>query len=191
MSEFPGADIPLVTARLVLRRFRPDDAPALAAYRSDPAVARYQSWSAPVSLSEAAALVESCAAGAAARARWFQCALEATSSHVLIGDLGVRLHENRMQAEIGITVAAPHQGQGHGSEALLRVVDHLLEDRGLHKLSAECDARNAASAALLRRVGFVQEGRLRSHTLIKGERTDDLLFGLLARPRLFTDDRIS
>ncbi len=34
----------LRTERLVIRRFRADDAPAFAAYRSDPDVARYQSW---------------------------------------------------------------------------------------------------------------------------------------------------
>jgi len=38
------------TDRLVIRRFRPEDAPAFAAYRSDPDVARYQSWTPPLSL---------------------------------------------------------------------------------------------------------------------------------------------
>ena len=52
--------------------------------------------------------------------------------------------------------------------------------RGLHKVSAEVDARNGASARLLERVGFTREGLRRSHTWIKGEWTDDLLYGLLA-----------
>jgi RimJ/RimL family protein N-acetyltransferase len=47
-------------------------------------------------------------------------------------------------------------------------------------VSAECDARNTASARLLERAGFTCEGRLRSHTWIKNEWTDDLLYGLLA-----------
>ena len=37
----------LATERLVLRRFRPDDLDAFVAYRSDPGIARYQSWEAP------------------------------------------------------------------------------------------------------------------------------------------------
>ncbi len=45
------------SARLIVRRFRPGDAPALAAYRSDPDVARYQSWTPPVSADAAAELV--------------------------------------------------------------------------------------------------------------------------------------
>ena len=36
----------LRTDRLVIRRFRPEDIDAFAAYRSDPDVARYQSWEA-------------------------------------------------------------------------------------------------------------------------------------------------
>ena len=35
---------PLVTERLILRRSRPEDAEAISAYRSDPAVNRYQGW---------------------------------------------------------------------------------------------------------------------------------------------------
>jgi RimJ/RimL family protein N-acetyltransferase len=37
-----------VTEHLVLRPMASDDAPALAAYRSDPVQARYQSWETPL-----------------------------------------------------------------------------------------------------------------------------------------------
>src|SRR3990172_12657922 len=40
----------LSSQRLTVRRFRADDAEPFAAYRSDPAVARYQGWEAPYSL---------------------------------------------------------------------------------------------------------------------------------------------
>jgi RimJ/RimL family protein N-acetyltransferase len=52
--------------------------------------------------------------------------------------------------------------------------------QGLHKVTGECDARNTASAGLLERLGFTREGRLRQQTWIKGEWTDDLIYGLLA-----------
>ena len=60
------------------------------------------------------------------------------------------------------------------------MLDQLFRVRGLHKGSAECDARNAASARLLERVGFTREGCLRQQTFLKGEWTDDLIYGLLA-----------
>ncbi len=180
MGDRVATEVELNTRRLLLRRFRAADGPALACYRSDPAVARYQSWSAPVSAVQAADLVDAFAGGDPRRPGWFQYAVERTRDSVLIGDLGVRLHDNLRQAEVGVTIGAAHQGRGYATEALHRLLAHLFADRGLHKVSAECDARNTASAALLRRLGFHQEGHRPAHTWIKGEWTDDLLFGLFA-----------
>jgi aminoglycoside 6'-N-acetyltransferase len=170
----------LSTQRLVLRRFQASDAPVLAAYRSDPDVARFQSWSAPVSQEEAAALVRAYAGGDPRTPGWFQYAVELAAGHTLIGDVGVNLHDNRMQAEIGFTLAAGYQGHGYATEAVRRVMEHLFDDQGLHRVSAECDARNTSSARLLDRLGFQREGHRPANTWIKGEWTDDLLFGLLA-----------
>jgi RimJ/RimL family protein N-acetyltransferase len=174
----------LITAeRLVLRRFRAADAETLAAYRSDPEVARYQSWTAPVAVAAAREMVARMAAGDPARPGWFQYAVERAADHAMIGDIGVERHENGMQAEIGFTLARAYQGKGYAAEAVRALLDHLFAVDGLHKVSAECDARNAASARLLERVGFVREGLRRQHTWIKGEWTDDLLYGLLAADR--------
>lgn len=170
----------IATRRLTLRRFLAEDAVTLAAYRSDDRVARYQSWEPPVSLSEARQLVRVLGAGNPDEPGWFQYAVERTADHAHLGDVGVNLHENRMQAEIGFTVAAGHQGAGYATEAVLGVLGRLFAVQGLHRVSAECDARNVRSARLLERVGFSREGLRPSYTFIKGEWTDDLLFGLLA-----------
>ena len=58
-----SAPVLIATERLVLRRFRASDAVTLSAYRSDPAVARYQSWDAPYPLDRAEATVASLATG--------------------------------------------------------------------------------------------------------------------------------
>jgi RimJ/RimL family protein N-acetyltransferase len=61
------------------------------------------------------------------------------------------------------------------------VLGHLFR-RGLHRVCAECDARNTPSARLLERVGFDLEGRRPEFTLNinTGKWTDTLLYGLLA-----------
>jgi L-amino acid N-acyltransferase YncA len=51
--------------------------------------------------------------------------------------------------------------------------------RGKHRITASCDARNAASAGVLEKLGMRREGHLRKSTWAKGEWTDDLLYGLL------------
>ena len=148
----------LSTERLVLRRFRPDDVAAFASYRSDPEIARFQSWEVPVSLVAAAALVDEFVAADPPSPGWFQYAVELRSERLLIGDVGVNVHDNRTQAEIGFTVAAAYQGRGYAIEAVRRVLDHHFADKGLCRVSAECDARNLRSARLLERAGFRREG---------------------------------
>jgi RimJ/RimL family protein N-acetyltransferase len=122
----------LPTRRLVLRRFQADDAVRLAGYRSHPEVARYQSWDPPVSVGDAGALVRGFAAGDPLSPGWFQYAVELRSEPGLIGDVGVNLHDNGMQAEIGFTLASRYQGHGYAAEAVRSVVDFLLVGRGLN-----------------------------------------------------------
>ncbi|WP_328995298.1 GNAT family N-acetyltransferase [Kribbella sp. NBC_01245] len=171
----------ITTERLVIRRFRGEDAAAFAAYRSEPEVARYQGWDAPYPIEQARAAVEAFANGDPARPGWFQYAVDLRGE--LIGDIGIRLHDNLMQADLGFTLAPAYQGKGYAAEAVAALLDHLFTTQRLHRVSAECDARNAASARLLKRLGFQQEGLRPAYTWAKGEWTDDLLFGLLAEYR--------
>jgi RimJ/RimL family protein N-acetyltransferase len=170
----------LETERLVLRRFRADDAEPLATYRSDPRVSRYQSWASPVTSAEATQLVDDFAKGDPKAAGWFQYAIERKVECGLIGDVGVCRTDDGRQAEIGFTLAPEHQRHGYAGEAIRAIVHHLLVDDKLHRVTASCDARNLRSARLLQRVGFRREGHLVASTWSKGEWTDDLLFALLA-----------
>lgn len=170
----------LQTSRLVLRRLAPGDEPAFAAYRSDPEVARYQSWDAPYPLAEAERMVAEMSAADPRTLGWFQYAVERRDESGLIGDVGVCRSDEGRQAELGFTFAPAHQGRGYAREAVARIVEFLLVEEGLHRLTAGADGRNVRSARLLERVGFRREGHLLASTWIKGEWTDDLLFGLLA-----------
>ena len=173
----------LTTDRLVLRRLRAADAPVLSAYRSDEDTARYQSWEPPFTLARAEELIAQMAGADPDRPGWFQWAIELASERALIGDVGVGLHDNRQQADLGFTLAPGRRGRGYATEAVRAVLDRLFDVQGVRRVSAECDARNLASARLLERVGFTREGLRRAHTLAKGEWTDDLLFGLLREDR--------
>ncbi|MFF3431968.1 GNAT family N-acetyltransferase [Streptomyces sp. NPDC002602] len=169
------------TPRLLLRRFRPDDAPLLGAYRSDPDIARYQSWNSPLTPAQAAETVRGYAEAQPEDPGWFQYAIElqANPGH-LVGDLGVNLHEDRLQADIGFTLAPAHHGHGYATEAVHATVGHLAT-QGLHRFGAYCDTRNTASIRVLERTGFRLEGHGVENALIRGEWTDTYSFGLLAR----------
>jgi RimJ/RimL family protein N-acetyltransferase len=170
----------LRSERLRIRRFEPADAPSLAMYRSEPDVARFQSWGESFSLEAANDLIAAYAAGDASRPGWFQWAIERVDHPGIVGDIGVDLNRDGMQAVIGYTVAQAFQGRGYATEIIARLVEHLLVERGLHRLTAECDTRNAASVRLLERLGFRREGHMRSSTWINGEWCDDYVYALLA-----------
>ncbi|GGN43151.1 hypothetical protein GCM10012285_24220 [Streptomyces kronopolitis] len=93
----------------------------------------------------------------------------------------MNLHDNRLQADLGYTLAPALHGHGYATEAVRAILGHLFR-RGLHRVSAECDARNTRSARLLERTVFNLEGRRPEFTLNinTGEWADTLLYGLLA-----------
>ncbi|MFZ3475919.1 GNAT family N-acetyltransferase [Streptomyces sp. 4.24] len=167
------------TPRLLLRLFRPDDALALAAYRSDPAIARYQAWPSPLTAEEAAQTVRGYIEADPEQPGWFQYAIELKADRGLAGDLGVNLDENLLQAELGMTLAPALHGNGYAAEALDGILGHLF-GKGLHHVTAGCDPRNTAPVRVLERAGFTFEGRSTEPVLVRGEQVDTLRYRLLA-----------
>ncbi len=87
--------------------------------------------------------------------------------------------------EVGMCVDRDWRGRGVGS-ALIRAAISLAREQGLHKLSLEVFAHNAAAIALYQRAGFTEEGRrVRQYRRSSGELWDTIIMGLAlqARPR--------
>ena len=136
----------LRTARLLLRPLRADDAPALSAYRSDPEVARYQSWEAPFSRAQARSSDRRAGPGTARNARRMAPVGRSSGSMTagLVGDLGVRVFDDGRQAEVGFTIASAWQRQGYALEGVARILDSLFVTQGVRRVRADCDTRNLA-----------------------------------------------
>jgi ribosomal-protein-alanine N-acetyltransferase len=69
-------------------------------------------------------------------------------------------------------------GHGYAFEAM-RTVVAFAGGHGIRKLTARTHLGNRRSEALLKRLGFQEEGLLRGHILKDGERRDCRLYGLL------------
>lgn len=173
----------LAGAQVALRRFRASDLDVFTAYRSSPGVARFQSWDAPYPRHDAEELIrQMMASDPDTPGEWFQFAVVLRSTGELIGDCAARPDpDDPRQAEIGFTLAPAHQGRGHATDAARELLGYLFDQRGKHRVTASCDARNAGSARVLERLGLRREGHLRESSWFKGEWTDDLLYALLAR----------
>jgi RimJ/RimL family protein N-acetyltransferase len=166
--------------RLVIRRFAAGDAEALASYRSDAEVARYQDWESPYPVSEARKFIASLhhlAPGVPGT--WFQFAVSLAPSDTLIGDVALRTRADGRQVELGFTFASAHQGQGHATEAVRAVVQYAFGPLAMHRVCSRTDARNLRAQRLLERVGFRREGELRASVWFKGGWATDLLYAQL------------
>jgi RimJ/RimL family protein N-acetyltransferase len=170
------------TPRLLLRRFGRADLPAMVAYRSDPAVARYQSWTPDWSMADAEAFLQTDqATRIGASGTWTQIALVERATGALCGDLALHfIGAQPDTVELGVTLAPAHQGRGLAAEALQAVVAWLFAAHGTHRVLAHADARNAAVRRLLARVGLRQEAELREADWWKGEWTTLCIYAVLA-----------
>jgi RimJ/RimL family protein N-acetyltransferase len=172
----------LHTRRLVLRRFTAEDADSLTRYRSIPEVARFQGWDAPFALERAQAMVTSLVAHEPDEpGEWYQLAIALRDDPGrLVGDCGFRPRTDEpLVVDIGFTLDPSVQGRGLATEAVGELIRYLFEDRGKHKVCADCDTRNAASWRLMERLGLTREGTLRKSYRDGHGWADEYLYGLL------------
>jgi RimJ/RimL family protein N-acetyltransferase len=125
-----------------------DDIPAFVAYRSDPDVARYQSWSPEYSADDARRLVESQATLEFPEAgEWMQFAIRSSSGE-LLGDVAVHVLDDQPDT-----------------------IDHLVGERGGHRVILTLDQRNVPMRRVCAALGLRHEGTARDADWFKGEWT--------------------
>jgi RimJ/RimL family protein N-acetyltransferase len=172
----------LSSSRLTLRRLRQADLSGFCRYRSDPGVARYQDWTSFPEEEGRRFFVQQAALHPDVPGTWFQMAIELTGAGALIGDCGIHsLPDQPLHAEIGITLAPEHQGKGYATEAVRCLLDYVFGKLEKHRVTAICDARNAAAARVLERVGMRREGHFIQNVWFKGAWGDEYLYALLAQ----------
>jgi RimJ/RimL family protein N-acetyltransferase len=83
--------------------------------------------------------------------------------------------------EIGhIWFAPAMQRSRAATEAMFLLMRHAMDDLGYRRLVWKCNALNAPSRAAAARLGFVYEGTLRAHLVVKGRRRDTAYLSILA-----------
>lgn len=169
----------ITTERLILRDPVAGDAEALAARRSDPEVARYQSWQTPFSLEQAESMVtESPGLSGLVVDEWSMVTVTAKDG-TIVGDIAVLLSWDGRVADIGYTFASEHWGRGYAAEAVGGMVRWLFEERAVARVAAGLNPDNVASAMVLERNGFQFEGRkIQAYWTDDGVVSDDAFYGM-------------
>ena len=163
----------LETVRLLLRKPRPEDAEEYVAHCNTEFVLRYNAMT-PKNIEQVRQSF--------AQPREDVLLLELKETGRIIGE--ITLDEDSVRwgvasKELSYWLGEAYSRQGYMKEALGAVIAHLFESEDLECVAARCFAPNTASLALLKSLGFTQDGYIPRCVKGYGDRIfDDTLHSL-------------
>ena len=171
----------LTTPRLILRRLRAEDAEPMFRYRSHPVVSRFQSWAPGAPSVTAAFIEEQIRVEPDTPGTWLQLGIVARDTGELLGDCGIHFPPaNRHEVELGMTLAAQHQGRGYAMEALEALLEYVFDRLEKRRVYGSVDPGNVRSLRLLERAGLRREAHFHESLWFKGAWADDVICAMLA-----------
>ncbi|WP_437998502.1 GNAT family N-acetyltransferase [Sorangium sp. So ce185] len=169
----------LTTPRLTLRAIAPSDVERIFRIQSDPEVVRYAGRGPDGSLADSERRIATVMTGVRENTsiRW---GITLKEGGELVGTGGFwRWNKPHRSAEIGYELLPAFWNRGIMTEALRAVIRFGFASMELHRVEAQIDPDNRASARVLERLGFALEGRQRQNWYYDGRYTDTALYGLL------------
>ena len=169
--------LPVATGRLLLRAHTVDDLDDLVQFHADPEVVRYLPWPVrTVDETRFALLAKIPRARVEAEGQWLVLAVELAAARQVIGEVVLKC-ETETRGEIGFALHAAFQRGGYGYEAARAMLELAFGEFGLARVTATLDSRNAASAALLEKLGMTRGELLRDRPF-KGGLSDELHYAI-------------
>ena len=179
--DFAG---PLRTERLLLRTMTVADVDDIHVYQSREDVCRYLPFE-PRTRDQVVEKVTQFSTAVTLRADndYWQLAIEeAAGPGRVIGDVYFTIKSvANATGEIGWTLHPDFAGRGYMTEGASAVLDIAFEPIGLHRVFANLDPRNDASAALCERLGMRREAHFVEDLWFKGDWADTAIYAILDR----------
>ena len=141
----------LRTERLILRRYRPEDADDLYHYLgTNPAMYQYSGWNPYATLEMAQKTVRGFIDNYDAE-HVYSWVMDIDD--VIVGTIGAYDYKDD-RIEIGFSVVKGWQCRGLATEALKKVLEYLTENEGIPCVTAWCAAENIGSQRVLEKAGM-------------------------------------
>ena len=169
----------LTTPRLSLLEVELEHAPALFEVFSNPTAMKYYGMDPLKEITQAENIVKHMRNNFESKKglRW---AIFSKDENRFVGTIGLNnLVLSMKKAEVGFEIHPDYWRKGITSEALQAVLDYSFNELKLHRIGAVTFLANEASIGLLKKNGFVEEGKLRSYLFQNGQSYDAYLFSLL------------
>jgi RimJ/RimL family protein N-acetyltransferase len=173
----------ILTSRLCLRCWNPDDAPALKAAvdASRAHLIPWMPWA-----KEETTLEDQIQRLRQVRARFdldedFVYGIFSRDESFVVGSSGLHTRLGEQAREIGYWIHAEHTGQGYATEASAALTKVALLILGIDRVEIHCDPANTASAAIPRKLGYTLEATLRRRShWPNGKVEDSMIWTLFA-----------
>jgi [ribosomal protein S5]-alanine N-acetyltransferase len=89
--------------------------------------------------------------------------------------------QTRREGKIGYELNPDYWRRGYATEAAWAMLSYGFDHLGLHRIWAELNAENGASAHVLEKVGTRREAHFREQDYFKGRWWDGLVYAILDR----------
>jgi RimJ/RimL family protein N-acetyltransferase len=99
----------------------------------------------------------------------------------LVGDISARGPAEAFPpgvVDVGISLLPEHRSRGLGTEAVRLMTDRLFREEQAERVQASTDVANAPMRRVLEKLGFVEEGVMRSFMPTGAVRADYVLYGV-------------
>ncbi len=170
------------TERLLLRKPRMDDAPAVFdGWAKYPEVTRFLTWHPHQSIEQSEALMKRSIDG------WdgdtnFRYLLEIKESGALAGMIELRLEKEPFKMSFGYTGAYAQWGKGYMTEAVRASINWAFQQPDICRVYATADVENIPSQRVMEKAGLQREGLLRKesiHPNISSEPRDCYIYAIV------------
>ena len=164
--------------RVLLRPIEPADVPRLWALVHDLEVAVMSSSGpvVPTSLAEYATRFNE--QTREPHPDWTPFAIEVEGEVIGACDLH-HIHQFTRTCELGIELGRDYWGKGFGQDTVLTLLEYAFEHLNMNRVALYVLADDPRAVSAYRKVGFVEEGRLRHASWVKGQYEDEFVMAIV------------
>lgn len=168
----------LETERLLLRQLAAPDAPDAFLFLADEETIRYYDPAPMTQLEQAEQSIERHRRRFAAQEalRW---GITLKGENRVIGNGGFTWDAENRLAVLSYILSKRYWNQGIMAEALSAMIQFAFEHIHVHRIEAQVAYPNLASARVLEKLGFHEEGRLRDRQYVHNHFVDERMFALI------------
>ncbi len=170
------------TERLLLRKPRMDDAPAVFnGWAKYPEVTRFLTWRPHENIAQSEALMKRSMDGWNGDSN-FRYLLEIKESGILAGMIELRLEKEISKVSFGYTGAYAQWGKGYMTEATRACIAWAFQQPAIYRVYATVDVENIPSQRVMDKANMQREGLLRKdsiHPNISPEPRDCYIYAIV------------